>query len=303
MSDAVMTNPVAARAPQTLMLPGRRDRHGHQAFGPLARRIQLAVLVVLVPVMLLPLYVLLSAAFKTSANADVSTMWQLPHPLSTQGLGAAWRALAPNFLHSFEMVVPAVALSSLLGSFNGYLLSKWRFRYDNLVFTLMLVGMFIPYQSVLIPLVKFLQLVHLYGTIPGLVLTHVVYGVPITTLIFRNYYTATIPTALVEAASLDGAGLIATFWRIVVPLSAPGFVVAGIFQFTNIWNDFLFGIVVIPNPGMQPVTAALNNLSGTQTVDWNIVMAGALIAAVPTLVAYLTLGKFYVQGLTSGSVK
>jgi len=275
----------------------------HQAFGKKSRRFQMALLVILVPVMMVPLYVMISAAFKTSANADVSTMWQLPNPISLDGITAAWKALSPNFVNSFEMVIPAVVLSCLIGSFNGYLLSKWRFRYDNVIFTLMLVGMFIPYQSVLIPVVKFLQLVGLYGTIPGLVFTHVVYGIPITTLIFRNYYTATIPTALVEAAAIDGAGVLRTFWSIILPLSAPGFVVAGIFQFTNIWNDFLFGIVVIPNPKMQPVTAALNNLSGTQTVDWNIVMAGALIAAVPTLVAYLTLGRYYVQGLTSGSVK
>ncbi len=275
----------------------------HQAFGVTARRFQLVLLVILVPVMLVPLYVMITAAFKTPANADVSQMWQLPNPVSFDGMNAAWKALSPNLINSFVMVIPAVIISSVIGSFNGYLLSKWRFRGDNVVFTVMLVGMFIPYQSVLIPVVKFLQAISLYGTIPGLILVHVVYGIPITTLIFRNYYTATIPTALVEAAAIDGAGVIGTYARIILPLSAPGFVVAGIFQFTNIWNDFLFGIVVIPNPKMQPVTAALNNLSGTQTVDWNIVMAGALIAAIPTLIAYLTLGRYFVQGLTSGSVK
>ncbi|WP_421740684.1 carbohydrate ABC transporter permease [Cellulomonas sp.] len=275
----------------------------HQAFGLRARRAQFVLLIVLVPITLIPLYVMVTAAFKTAANADVRQMWQFPNPFSIDGLSAAWEALAPNFVNSFGMVIPAVVISCFLGSFNGYLLSKWRFRGDNAIFTLMLVGMFIPYQSVLIPMVKFLQLIGLYGTIPGLILVHVVYGIPIATLIFRNYYTATIPTALIEAAALDGASLIRTYYRIVLPLSAPGFVVAGIFQFTNIWNDFLFGIVVIPNPNSQPVTAALNNLSGTQTVDWNVVMAGALVAAIPTLIAYLAFGKYFVQGLTSGSVK
>jgi glucose/mannose transport system permease protein len=300
-----MTDVMVAEGRRRVLRPATVGGRGlqHQAFGKTARRIQFVLLLILVPIMMLPLYIMVSAAFKTSANADVSTMWQLPNPISMDGISAAWKGLSPNFISSFEMVIPAVVLSCLIGSFNGYLLSKWRFRYDNVIFTLMLVGMFIPYQSVLIPVVKFLQLIGLYGTIPGLILTHVVYGIPITTLMFRNYYTATIPTALVEAAAIDGAGVIRTFWRIVLPLSAPGFVVAGIFQFTNIWNDFLFGIVVIPNPKSQPVTAALNNLSGTQTVDWNIVMAGALIAAIPTLIAYLTLGRFYVQGLTSGSVK
>jgi glucose/mannose transport system permease protein len=266
------------------------------------RKIQFALLVLLVPLFLIPFYVMISSAFKTSAQADVLSMWNLPSPWSLDGIQQAWSALAPNFKNSFMMVIPAVVISTVLGSFNGYLLSKFQFRGSNVLFTLMLVGMFIPYQTVLIPMVKFLQMVHLYGTIPGLILVHVVYGLPITTLIFRNYYVS-IPKALVEAASIDGAGIIRTYVSVILPLSIPGFVVAGIFQFTNIWNDFLFGIVVIPNPKMQPVTAALNNLSGTQTVDWNVVMAGAAIAAIPTAVAYLLLGRFFVQGLTSGSVK
>jgi glucose/mannose transport system permease protein len=199
-------------------------------------------------------------------------------------------------------VIPAVIISSLIGSLNGFILSKYKFKFSNLIFTLMLVGMFIPYQAILIPMVRFLQMVHLYGTLPGLILVHVVYGIPITTLMFRNFYVS-VPKALVEAASIDGAGLFKTFLKIIVPLSIPGFVVAGIYQFTNIWNDFLFGIVVIPNPSDQPVTAALNNLAGTQTVDWNVLMAGALIAALPTALIYLFLGRFYIQGLTAGAVK
>ena len=275
----------------------------HSALSLRTRRIQFALLILAVPIFLIPFYVMITAAFKTSVDADVTKMWQLPSPISFDGLSQAWHALAPDFGNSIVMVVPATIISTMIGSFNGYLLSKWHFRGSNVVFTIMLVGMFIPYQSILIPLVKFLQLIGLYGSIPGLILVHVVYGIPITTLIFRNYYAATLPKALVEAGAIDGAGIIRTYASIVVPLSLPGFVVAGIFQFTNIWNDFLFGIVVIPNPKMQPVTAALNNLSGTQTVDWNIVMAGAVIAAIPTAVAYLLLGRYFVQGLTAGSVK
>ncbi len=281
---------------------GSKDTH-RSALSMRTRRIQFALLIVSVPVFLIPFYVMISAAFKTSANADVSTMWKLPSPFSLDGPAQAWHALGPDFINSVLMVVPATVISVLIGSFNGYLLSKWHFRGSNAVFTVMLVGMFIPYQSILIPLVKFLQAIQLYGTIPGLVLVHVVYGIPITTLIFRNYYADAVPKALVEAGAMDGAGIIRTYFKIMMPLSLPGFVVAGIFQFTNIWNDFLFGIVVIPNPKMQPVTAALNNLSGTQTVDWNIVMAGAAIAAIPTAIAYLLLGRFFVQGLTAGSVK
>ena len=282
--------------------PKAKVTEHHSALSMRTRRIQFALLIIILPLFLLPFYVMISAAFKTSAQADVLYMWQLPSPWSFNGIQQAWSALSPNFINSFIMVIPAVVISTLLGSFNGYLLSKFQFRGSNVLFTIMLVGMFIPYQTVLIPIVKFLQLINLYGTIPGLILVHVVYGLPITTLIFRNFYVS-IPKALVEAASIDGAGIIRTYLSIVLPLSLPGFVVAGIFQFTNIWNDFLFGIVVIPNPSMQPVTAALNNLSGTQTVDWNIVMAGAAIAAIPTAIAYVLLGRFFVQGLTAGSVK
>jgi glucose/mannose transport system permease protein len=267
-----------------------------------SKRVQFFLLCLFIPLFTIPFYVVLSASFKTSQGADVTTMWKLPAEWTTSGISKAWEALSGNFKNSLFMVIPAVAISSLIGSFNGFILSKYKFKFSNTIFTLMLVGMFIPYQTILIPMVRFLQLVHLYGTLPGLALVHIIYGIPITTLMFRNFYVS-VPKALVEAASIDGAGLLKTFFRIILPLSIPGFVVAGIYQFTNIWNDFLFGIVTIPNPVNQPVTAALNNLSGTQTVDWNVLMAGSLIAALPTAIIYLLLGRYYIQGLTAGSVK
>jgi len=267
-----------------------------------SKRVQFFLLCLFIPLFTIPFYVVLSASFKTSQGADVTTMWKLPAEWTTSGISKAWEALSGNFKNSLFMVIPAVAISSLIGSLNGFILSKYKFKFSNTIFTLMLVGMFIPYQTILIPMVRFLQLVHLYGTLPGLALVHIIYGIPITTLMFRNFYVS-VPKALVEAASIDGAGLLKTFFRIILPLSIPGFVVAGIYQFTNIWNDFLFGIVTIPNPVNQPVTAALNNLSGTQTVDWNVLMAGSLIAALPTAIIYLLLGRYYIQGLTSGSVK
>ena len=149
---------------------------------------------------------------------------------------------------------------------------------------------------------RFLQWVGLYGTLPGLVLTHVVYGISVTTLIFRNFYI-NVPNSIVEAATVDGAGLLQSFWRVMLPLSLPAFAVTLIFQFTNIWNDFLFGITVVPNPQAQPVTIALNNLSGSFSVDWNVVMAGAVVAALPTAVVYIGLGRLFVRGLMSGAVK
>ncbi len=250
----------------------------------------------------IPFYVMVSAAFKTPTGADVSRMWQLPSPVSFSGLSEAWSRLSPNFFNSVKLVIPATLISSLIGAFNGFLLSKYRFRFGTTMFTLMLVGMFLPYQVVLIPMIRFLSAVHLYGKLPGLILVHVVYGIPITTLMFRNFYVS-IPKALIEAASVDGAGILRTFRSIVLPVSLPGFVVAGIFQFTNIWNDFLFGVVVITDPRRQPVTVALNNLSGNQSVNWNVVMAGAMIAALPTALAYIGFGRYYVEGLTAGSVK
>lgn len=270
--------------------------------GRVSRRVQFLLLCLFIPLFTIPFYVVLSASFKSSAGADVSTMWKLPEQWTTSGMSMAWNALKGNFSNSLIMTIPAVIISSLIGSFNGFILSKYKFRFSNIMFTLMLVGMFIPYQTILIPMVRFLQFVNLYGTLPGLALVHIVYGIPITTLMFRNFYVS-IPKAIVEAAAIDGAGLLKTFFRIIIPLSIPGFVVAGLFQFTNIWNDFLFGIVAIPNPTMQPVTAALNNLAGTQTVDWNVLMAGSLIAALPTALIYLLLGRYYIQGLTAGSVK
>jgi glucose/mannose transport system permease protein len=150
--------------------------------------------------------------------------------------------------------------------------------------------------------VRFLQEIGLYGTTAGLVLVHVVYGLPVTTLIFRNFY-ANVPTELVEAARVDGAGLVSIFTHIMLPVSIPAFVVVGIFQFTNIWNDFLFGVIVVQNPDAQPVTIALNNLSGSFSVDWNVVMAGAIVAALPTILVYVFLSRYFVRGLLAGSVK
>lgn len=251
---------------------------------------------------LVPFYVMLDAGFKTPATAGVQHMWSLPSELSLGGFSAAWKALHANLSNSFLVVIPATVVSCIVGSLNGFVFSKLKFRGSNFVFNFVLIGMFIPYQAILIPLVRFLASIGLYGTLPGLILTHIVYGIPITSLIFRNYYSA-LPKALMEAAQIDGASTLQTFRRIILPLSAPGFIVTGLFQFTNIWNDFLFGLVVVPDPSKQVATVALNNLSGTLSVNWNVVMAGALIAAVPTALIYLLLGRYFVRGLMAGSVK
>lgn len=257
---------------------------------------------------LLPVYVLVVTSLKSFAEVNLYRMWDLPHSFSLESFhralvgGMGYQGLAPNILNSVMMVVPATLISAFLGSVNGYVFSRWQFPGANMLFTLALFGMFIPYQSILIPLVQTLRAIGLYGTIPGLILTHVIYGIPITTLIFRNYY-ATVPRELVEAARIDGAGLLGVYRRIMLPLSLPGFAVVIIWQFTSIWNDFLFAVTVAQNPAVQPVTVALNNLAGSFIVEWNVQMAGALLAALPTLLVYIFLGRYFMRGLLAGSLK
>jgi len=250
----------------------------------------------------MPVYVLLVTGLKSFAEVDLEQMWDLPSGLHFDSFRDAFNALDSNLANSFRMVIPATIFSCLLGSINGYVLTKWRFPGSDVLFFFLLFGMFIPYQSVLIPLVKTLQFLNLYGSLWGLVFTHVVYGIPITTLIFRNYYT-NVPTELVEAARIDGASIIGIYTRVLFPLSLPGFVVVAIWQFTSIWNDFLFAATVTSNPIIQPVTVALNNLAGSYIVEWNVQMAGALIAALPTLLIYVLLGRFFIRGLMAGALR
>src|SRR5215203_4896788 len=251
---------------------------------------------------LAPVYVMVINGLKDKSYMTLSGMWNLPLYLNGGGFPLAWKLLSPNLWASLRMVIPATILSSLLGAINGYLLSKWKFRGSDVIFTLLLFGMFIPYQAILIPLIRTLDWVGIYGSWKGLVMVHVIYGIPITSLIFRNYFT-NVPSELVEEARIDGAGLIQTFFQIMLPLSLPAFAVVGIFQFTNIWNDFLFGVTVVFNPADQPVTVALNNLNGTTSVDWTVVMAAAVLSALPTALVYILLGRFFIRGLLAGSMK
>jgi glucose/mannose transport system permease protein len=266
------------------------------------------VLVAFAAYYLMPVYVLVVTSLKSFTEVNLYRMWDLPHSFSLESFrralfgGMGYQGLGPNILNSIIMVIPATLISAALGSVNGYIFARWQFRGANTLFTLALFGMFIPYQSILIPLVQTLRAIGLYGSIPGLILTHVIYGIPITTLIFRNYY-ATVPKELVEAARMDGAGLLGVYRRIMLPLSMPGFAVVLIWQFTSIWNDFLFAVTVAQDPAVQPVTVALNNLAGSFIVEWNVQMAGALLAALPTLLVYIFLGRYFMRGLLAGSLK
>jgi glucose/mannose transport system permease protein len=269
-----------------------------------------AILIVASAFYLLPIFIMLVTGLKSFQEVSLARMWNLPSSLNLTSFSRAWfgnpsagiRGLGDNFMNSVYLAVPATVISAMLGSMNGYVFSKWRFKGSNVLFPLILFGMFIPYQSILIPLVRVLQNLHLYGSLWGLIFVHIVYGIPITTLIFRNYY-AQIPNELIEAGKIDGAGILGIYGRILFPLSLPGFVVVMIWQFTSIWNDFLFGVIVTSRPAVQPITVALNNMAGSYSVEWNVQMAGALMAALPTLVIYIFLSRYFMSGLLAGSVK
>jgi glucose/mannose transport system permease protein len=261
---------------------------------------------------LLPLYVVLATSFKPMEEVRAGNLLALPQSFTVAPWVKAWseactgidcNGLKPYFWNSVLMVVPAVLISTLIGALNGYVLSLWRFRGSEILFTLLLVGCFIPFQVVLLPMARLLGTFGLANSTPGLVLVHVIYGVAFTTLFFRNYYTA-LPQELVKAARIDGAGFFTIFGRIVLPLSGPIFVVCVIWQFTQIWNDFLFGVVFAGGQS-APVTVALNNLVNTSTgvKEYNVDMAAAIIAAAPTLAVYILAGRYFVRGLTAGAVK
>jgi glucose/mannose transport system permease protein len=267
-----------------------------------ARITKYALLAVFIVIVLMPVYVLLVTSFKGAAETDPSQAWALPHAWTLAGWRKAWTDLSPALGNSFKLVSPATAISTILGSLNGFVLSKWRFPGADFVFTILLFGLFIPYQAVMIPLTQLFADIHFPEGIPRLVFAHIVYGIPITALIFRNYY-ATIPDELIEAARMDRAGMLRTYWSVVLPISIPAFVVAAIWQFTSIWNDFLFAVFLIVDPAKWPVTVALNNEAGSIVTTYNVQMAGALLASLPTLIVYILLGRYFMRGLLAGALK
>jgi len=261
---------------------------------------------------LAPLYVMFTTSLKDIEEIRSGNLMALPVNPTFYAWTKAWSSactgsecegLAPYFWNSVRIVFPAVIISTIIGAFNGYSLAKWRFKGSELLFGALLFGCFIPFQVILLPMAKLLGSLGLANTVTGLVLVHVIYGVAFTTLFFRNYYVG-IPTELVKAAKLDGAGFYNIFRHIFLPLSTPIFVVTIIWQFTQIWNDFLFG-VVYSGSGTQPITVALNNLVNTSVggKEYNVDMAAAIIAALPTLVVYVIAGKYFIRGLTAGAVK
>ncbi len=271
-----------------------------------------AVLLLAALFYLLPLVVMLITSFKPLHEISPGTLLSLPQSPTVEPWVKAWgeactgmrcEGIGGYFFNSIAIVVPAVLISTVIGALNGYALTKWRFKGSELLFALMLFGCFIPFQVVLLPMAQTLGWLGLSSSRAGLILVHVIFGIAFTTLFFRNFYVA-VPTELVSAAKLDGAGFFRIFWRILLPVSAPIIVVSVIWQFTQIWNDFLFGVAFSAH-NTQPVTVALNNLvnTSTGTREYNVDMAAAMIAALPTLLVYVLAGKYFVRGLTAGSVK
>ncbi len=259
------------------------------------------VLVILSVMFLVPMYMTVITAFKNPAEINLSTAWLPPSVPDIASFAKAVREIMPNFVNSLILASSATAISALIGSLNGFVFSKKKFKGSDLIFTLFIFGMFIPYEIILIPLFQLLRSIGLYGSLAGLVLTHVVYGIPIVTLLFKNYYDQ-IDDAIVEAAHMDGAGFWRLYARIFFPLSAPSFVVVAIWQFTQIWNEFMWGITLTSEQS-QPITVKLSRLAGGEAVRWNEPMAGALIAAIPVLIIIVFLGKYFIRGLLAGSIK
>jgi glucose/mannose transport system permease protein len=261
---------------------------------------------------LAPLYVMLTTSFKSLDEIRSGNLLSLPLSLNLDAWKAAWESACTGvecggmkgyFGNSLKMMIPAVLISTLVGAMNGYVLSMWRFRGSDAFFMALLIGTFLPFQVIILPMAQVLGMLGLENSTGRLVLVHVIYGLQFTTLFFRNYYV-TVPSELIKAARIDGAGFFRIFFQILLPISVPTIMVCMIWQTTQIWNDFLFGVVFSSGDG-QPITVALNNLANTSTgvKQYNVDMAAAIIAALPTLFVYIVGGKFFVRGLTSGAVK
>jgi glucose/mannose transport system permease protein len=277
-----------------------------------SRALLYGVLLIAAFFFLVPLYVMLTTSLKDAEEIRSGNLLAFPRAFDLEGWAMAWsgactgvdcNGLKPFFWNSVLMTVPAVLISTAWGALNGYVLSLWRFRGSELVFSLLLFGVFMPFQVVLLPMSQVLGFLGLSSSIGGLVLVHCLAGMAGTTLFFRNYYTA-VPRELVNAARIDGAGFWRIFWRIVLPMSTPIMMVTLIWQFTNIWNDFLFG-VAFSGADSKPVTVGLNNMANTTSSvkNYNVDMAAAIIAGLPTMLVYVLAGQYFVKGLTAGAVK
>ena len=261
---------------------------------------------------IVPLLVVVLNSFRTNAEIGANGLISLPNSFRLDAWPQAWsdfciggqcNGVARYFWNSVAMVVPATIISTALGAINGYILSKWKFPGSEIVFGCMLLGVFMPGQIALLPWAFLLGKLGLANSVYGLILVHCIQGLSFTTLFFRNYYVS-IPDDLLKAARIDGAGFWRIFWKIMIPLSPPIIIVTVIWQFTGIWNEYLFGVVL--NSGAnQPITSALValSMSGTTVRTYDVMSAAVLIGALPPLLVYFFGGKYFVRGLTQGAIK
>ncbi|MBT5294868.1 MAG: carbohydrate ABC transporter permease [Octadecabacter sp.] len=261
---------------------------------------------------LLPLYVMIVTSLKGMPEIRMGNVFGPPMEITFEPWVKAWSeactgincdGLSRGFGNSVRILIPSVLLSIMIASVNGYALSNWKFKGSESFFTILIIGAFIPYQTMLYPIVIMLREIGLMGSIGGLVLVHTVFGMPILTLLFRNYF-ASIPEELFKAARVDGAGFWQIYFQIMVPMALPIFVVAIILQVTGIWNDFLFG-VIYTKPATYPMTVQLNNIvNSVQGVkEYNVNMAATLLTGLVPLVIYFASGKLFVRGIAAGAVK
>ncbi|MBS1180183.1 MAG: sugar transporter permease [Proteobacteria bacterium] len=260
----------------------------------------------------LPAYVMLVTSFKGMDEIRLGHIFTLPQQFSVDAWVKAWTSactgldctgLRVGFWNSVKIVVPSMTLSILLGAINGYALSFWKVKGANVLFACLLLGSFIPYQVFIYPLVRVYAQAGIYGSLPAIVLTHIIFGMPVMTLLFRNYYSG-LPVELFKAARVDGAGFWKIFFAIILPMSAPITIVAVIMQVTAIWNDFLLGLVFAGRDNL-PMTVQLNNIVNTTTGEraYNVNMAATMLTSLVPLTVYLVSGRWFVRGIASGAVK
>jgi glucose/mannose transport system permease protein len=298
MTTAQVTTPPA----EALAEPPKRRKRRRGRWSPAITTLRYVALFALACFFLLPVYAMVITSLKDPANATVANMWKLPTSFDFSTFGAVWDILQRGMINSLILAVSVSILSSVLGAANGFVLAKWRFPGADVVFPLILFGMFIPYQAILKPMLQTLLAFKLVGGLDGLILVHTIYGLPITTLIFRSYF-ASISDEIIEAAQVDGAGMLRTFFHVALPIAPPAFAVSMIWQFTSSWNDFLFAVLLTKNQFAPVVVVLQNNFAGGQTVLFNQTMASALVASLPTLLIYILLGRFFMRGLMAGALK
>ncbi|WP_299808666.1 carbohydrate ABC transporter permease [uncultured Roseibium sp.] len=269
-------------------------------------------LIVIAVYYLLPLYVMVVTSLKGMPEIRLGNIFAPPVEITFEPWVKAWSeactglncdGLSRGFWNSVRITVPSVIISIAIASVNGYALANWRFRGSEVFFTILIFGSFIPYQVMIYPIVIVLREIGVYGSLTGLVIVHTIFGMPILTLLFRNYFVS-VPEELFKAARVDGAGFWGIYFQIMLPMSLPIFVVAIILQITGIWNDFLFG-VVYTKPDTYPMTVQLNNIvNSVQGVkEYNVNMAATIITGLVPLTVYFLSGKLFVRGIAAGAVK